>query len=1134
MGKTAFTICAALILLFALAGDSHAAYSGGTGEPNSPFEIGTVADWQKLMESPSDWDKHFILTADLDVNGVALSPVGNDANNFTGVLDGNDHVIRSVEIIMPGENTWEECYVGLFGYVGPFGHIRNINIEDAEIAGFHYVGGVAGFNYGGNITGCHVTGSVVGGYYTGGLVGWNEGSIINCSAAASVSSRGGRYDRSFGGLVGRNYKGSIRNCFAAGSVSGVSSTGGLAGSNKEGNINACYATGSVSGDSGVGGLIGNGGQNVANCYAVGAVNGSSQVGALIGGGSPVVRACFWNLEICDCVGNAGGKGLTTAQMKSATIFSNAGWDGEDWVMEDGVDYPRLAWEGTDGAPIPAAEPISLSGSGTEEDPYQIWTAEDFALLSWYVSVLDKHIKLMADVDLAGAATYPIGDLGIFNGGFDGNGHIIRNANVNMPNNNYIGIFTYTGSNCIIVNVGIEHAIIRGNGGVGGLAGLNAGMIKKSYVTGSVRGGGSIGGLVGSNWGNITNCYTGASVQGESVVGGFVGGNGDGSISNCYSIGSVIGDSDVGGLVGLMWEGAISECYATGSVSADSRTGGLVGYNDDGIITNCYSTGSIDANEYTGGLIGANDGSIIACLWDIETSGQSISAGGHGLGTILMKSLTTYSNLGWTGNNWVIADGLDYPHLIWEVADGVPLTGPEPVPLLGSGTEEDPYQIWTADDFTLLNRHILVLDKHIRLMADVDLEGIALYPIGELSTFIGVFDGDNHVISNAAINMSGRDYVGLLGNVGSDGEIRNLGIEDANVVGRRYTGILAGRNEGTISNCYTSGSVSGENCVGGLAGYNDEGSITDCCALGPVKGADYVGGLLGYNRWPGTVSYCYATGSVQGEERIGGLVGQNYGGKVKYCYATGSVIGSESTGGLVGRSADEADIRCCRASGSVSGISAVGGLVGSSSDSDISKCYATGAISGESYVGGLAGSGGYIRDCYATGGVSGNSYVGGLVGSVGNIVNCYATGGTPVIIDGLYYFGGVAGYFSYHSTGHNYFLHPDYIEPLYPSPEIPLTDTQMRREESFVGWDFVGEEVNGTEDIWAICEGMNYPRLVWQIPEADWVCPDGVGFEDFGEFADLWGASEGGVYLDDEEGVGFGDLVVFCGQWLEGR
>jgi hypothetical protein len=32
----------------------------------------------------------------------------------------------------------------------------------------------------------------------------------------------------------------------------------------------------------------------------------------------------------------------------------------------------------------------------------------------------------------------------------------------------------------------------------------------------------------------------------------------------------------------------------------------------------------------------------------------------------------------------------------------------------------------------------------------------------------------------------------------------------------------------------------------------------------------------------------------------------------------------------------------------------------------------------------------------------------------------------------------------------------------------------------VGWDFVGEEENGTEDIWWIVEGQDYPRLWWEI------------------------------------------------------
>ncbi len=118
-----------------------AEYSGGTGEANAPFEIGTVVDWQELMDRQGDWGKHFVLTADIDVNGVALSPVGNDANNFTGIFDGNDHIIRNADMNMPDTD-----YVGLFGYIGPNGHIATLGAENVTIKGRKNVGGLAGYN----------------------------------------------------------------------------------------------------------------------------------------------------------------------------------------------------------------------------------------------------------------------------------------------------------------------------------------------------------------------------------------------------------------------------------------------------------------------------------------------------------------------------------------------------------------------------------------------------------------------------------------------------------------------------------------------------------------------------------------------------------------------------------------------------------------------------------------------------------------------------------------------------------------------------------------------------------------------------------------------------------------------------
>jgi hypothetical protein len=44
-----------------------------------------------------------------------------------------------------------------------------------------------------------------------------------------------------------------------------------------------------------------------------------------------------------------------------------------------------------------------------------------------------------------------------------------------------------------------------------------------------------------------------------------------------------------------------------------------------------------------------------------------------------------------------------------------------------------------------------------------------------------------------------------------------------------------------------------------------------------------------------------------------------------------------------------------------------------------------------------------------------------------------------------------------------------------------TTAEMQTSKTFLaaGWDFVGETANGTEDIWWIDEGKDYPRLWWE-------------------------------------------------------
>jgi len=307
-------------------------YSGGTGEPNNPYLISDPCDWLDLMSSSEDWGAHFLLTNNLDLSGQTLALIGTGSIPFTGVFDGNGCVVSNANINLPGTN-----YVGLYGYLGSGGEIHELGLEDVNITGDWYVGGLVGENLG-TISNCSATGLVIGDYFVSGLVGLNYGTISNCYSTGSVTG-----EELVGGLVGKNsYDGTISNCYASGSVTGDYRVGGLVGSNSN-SINNCYATGPVTGDS-VGGLVGINQDTISNCYSTGPVSGGLLVGGLVGDtctSSPVI-ASFWDIETSGQTSSAGGTGKTTAEMQTESPFTDAGWDFvEVWDIGEEQTYPFL-------------------------------------------------------------------------------------------------------------------------------------------------------------------------------------------------------------------------------------------------------------------------------------------------------------------------------------------------------------------------------------------------------------------------------------------------------------------------------------------------------------------------------------------------------------------------------------------------------------------------------------------------------------------------------------------------------------------------------------------------------------------------------------------------------------------------
>jgi hypothetical protein len=252
---------------------------------------------------------------------------------------------------------------------------------------------------------------------------------------------------------------------------------------------------------------------------------------------------------------------------------------------------------------------------------------------------------------------------------------------------------------------------------------------------------------------------------------------------------------------------------------------------------------------------------------------------------------------------------------------------------GSGTANDPYIIATASNLDSVRYFLANPNLHFRQTADIDLNayqsGNGWNPIGsdaENQRFNGNYDGQGFKISNLTINRPNQANVGLFSTLGTTGKIRNLGIQNVNVVGARATGSLVGRVRGSantlIEYCWADGgSVAGDGATGGLVGANNSVQETPGGEDNPILSKSYA-----------NINVSLRSPSSAGKDKIGGLVGCNQKGTTINSYARGNVLtGTESgttrVGGLAGCTELRGIIINSYATGQVSGGTLVGGLVG---------------------------------------------------------------------------------------------------------------------------------------------------------------------------------------------------------------
>ena len=261
--------------------------------------------------------------------------------------------------------------------------------------------------------------------------------------------------------------------------------------------------------------------------------------------------------------------------------------------------------------------VGYQGSGTAEDPWQIYTVSDLANLNG-----KGYYKLMNDLDLKDVNWVPVGKNGATFTQFDGDGHTIKGLNINNPSENYCGLFSSL-SDAKVINLTISGANVKGCDHTGVLAGSVSGCTINEVILSNcdVNGNGNVGGFVGiANNTTIELSLFNGNVTSENGQGGYTGGivgqlSGSSTVKRCCSSGTVINNNASDGTNYAMGAGiaaycsansTIEDCFSIAEITANGYAAGICALNS-GAVRCTYASGNLKSNTLAAGIVTYNDG-----------------------------------------------------------------------------------------------------------------------------------------------------------------------------------------------------------------------------------------------------------------------------------------------------------------------------------------------------------------------------------------------------------------------------------------------------------------------------------------------------------------------------------------------
>lgn len=881
------------ISLYAAA-DSWDGASIAAVEPNAEgiYEISTAEQLAGLAQLVNDGNnfsgKTIVLTADIDLNNQAWTPIGNgfDAElAFSGTFNGDGYTVS-------GLNVPDTYFPGLFGQISTSAVVQNLIVKGSVTGGDEASGTWA---------------------EAAGVAAYNDGCIQNCGFYGTVT---GSSDGSVSvyGLTGGMGVGTVKNCWY---FKGVGS----------GADDVCGGT-------------------ATNCVMISSADPmtAAKLETLKTAAPVTGKVWSWTegaeyptlidppktitmqpvFPDCTAVVSAGETTLNvendytyevtsdtvtiTVSGNSDTLYYAASESEKDYKPEGGnltkidgttiinkTDLPKTYYYGTEeDFRLLAAWNSALGRSGNTAT---VTTADRLKALARMVnsgkdSMTGKTITLGGDITLDGSVWTPIGtEKNPFKGTFTGYSRSGGYAAISGLSGDLFGVVDNSKTKIQYVTI---------SGGKGRLVGeLKSGTVEKCMSTANVTD--SAGGLVGQNSGKVNSCYYyNAGSKNTPAVGG-----GSGTVTKCFYLAdtSTFGaESDTGARTAEEFQlgrvayelGGSSYVWVYDTTKAEKMPQ-LGGSSWTMAVANELKLTKPD-NQPEGVVVTLGNDSDKKVLTDVAGNQYYYAASGYPKGVsdvpVTFTAPKGYQIVFTPATTKV--DGKDYLRITGSDVEYTYSLIKADIGWYESHKTEKSYAFQNSDE--LVGLALLVNGSTgtrvdfegwtLTLANDINLYGIAWTPIGQSNAFSGTFDGKGHTIEDMSANVT-SGYAGLFGNV-----------------------------RGTVKNVQVTGSVTASGNVraaGGIVGYSAGGTVQNCLSKVNISAPQVncpVGGVVGEssnkpndNTASSTVNLCWNEGTVTGgSDSTGGIVGKNSKGTVTNCANFGEVKGSSTASGIVGRGA----------------------------------------------------------------------------------------------------------------------------------------------------------------------------------------------------------------------------------------